>query len=110
MEADEKMEPELNSKEVEIPLCLRCMQPVDPLAHYCPNCGQAVGQLTPYIPYVNIPWETRIWGQMWEQVWSKKTSLAGRLVRLLMIVWNVPVMLLGLIPILWHRFKRERKL
>ena len=79
------------------PVCIRCFHPVDPLSHYCPHCGQASGQLTPYIPYLSIPWETRIWGQVWRQIWSRDVSLPGRVFRLFMVVWNVPVMLIGLL-------------
>lgn len=78
------------------PVCLRCFRPIDPLVHYCPHCGEATGQLTHYIPFVNIPWQTRVWGQVWRQVWSRDVSLAGRAFRLFMVVWNVPVMLIGL--------------
>jgi hypothetical protein len=85
------------------PVCIRCFRPVDPLAHYCPHCGEATGQLTQYLPFVSIPWETRIWGQMWRQIWSRDVSLPGRAFRLFMIVWNVPVMLIGLF------FKSGRK-
>lgn len=79
------------------PVCIRCFQPVDPLAHYCPHCGQATGQLTPYIPFVSIPWEISIWGQIWRQIWSRDVSFAGRVFRLFMVAWNVPVMLIGLL-------------
>ncbi len=95
--------PESDGPEKEAPLCLRCLKPVDPSAHYCPHCGEATGQLTPYIPYVSIPWETRIWGQMWRQVWSRDVPIAGRLFRLFVIVWFVPILLIGLI------FQRRRK-
>jgi hypothetical protein len=86
----------------EVPLCLRCLRPVDPRAHYCPHCGEATGQLTPYIPFVNIPWQVQFWGQAWRQMWSRDVSIPGRLFRLLMIVWNVPIMLIGLIPWFWR--------
>jgi hypothetical protein len=79
------------------PVCLRCFKPVDPLAHYCPHCGEATGQFTHYIPFVNIPWQTRVWGQVWRQIWSRDISLAGRAFRLFMVVWNVPIMLIGLL-------------
>jgi hypothetical protein len=78
------------------PVCLRCFQPIDPLAYYCPHCGEATGQLTHYIPFVNIPWQTRVWGQVWRQIWSRDISLPGRVFRLFMVVWNVPIMLIGL--------------
>jgi hypothetical protein len=86
----------------ETPLCLRCLRPVDPRAYYCPYCGEATGQLTPYLPYLNIPWELGIWGRMWRQVWSRDISIPGRIFRLFMIVWNVPILLIGLVPRLWH--------
>jgi len=88
---------ESDGPEKEVPVCLRCLRPADPSAHYCPHCGEATGQLTPYIPFVSIPWETRIWGQMWRQVWSHDVSIGGRLLRLFMIVWGAPVLLIGLI-------------
>jgi len=82
---------------VETPVCLRCFQPVDPVAHYCPNCGAATGTFTHYLPFVNIRWQASVWGQAWRQMWSRDVSLPGRLFRLFMIVWNVPVMLIGVL-------------
>jgi len=78
-------------------VCIRCFQPVDPLAHYCSHCGEATGRFTHYIPFVNIPWMTRIWGQVWRQIWSRDVSLPGRTFRLFMVVWKAPVMLIGLL-------------
>ena len=72
-------------------------QPVDPRAHYCPNCGAATGQLTHYLPFVNIRWQASVWGQAWRQIWYRDVSIPGRLFRLLMIVWNVPILLIGLL-------------
>jgi hypothetical protein len=94
---------EQQDQERETPLCLRCMQPVDPLSYYCPHCGEATGQLTPYIPYVSIPWETRIWGHMWRQAWSREVSIPGRLFRLLVIILGAPALLLGLLFRPWRK-------
>ena len=80
-----------------IPVCIRCFKPVDPLAHYCPHCGEATGQFTQYLPFESIPWLTRVWGQVWRQIWSCDVSLAGRVFRLFMVVWNVPILLIGLL-------------
>ncbi len=102
----ERSEP--GGTEKEVPVCLRCLEPADPANHYCPHCGEATGQFTHYIPFVNIPWQTRIWGQVWRQMWSGEGSVPGRLFRLFMIVWNVPIMLVGLIPELWGILKREK--
>jgi hypothetical protein len=91
----------------ETPLCLGCLRPVDPRAYYCPYCGEATGQLTPPLPFVNIPWQIRIWGQMWRQMWSREVSLPGRLLRLVMIVWLAPVLLLGGLFRPWRNTTRE---
>ena len=79
------------------PLCTNCMKPVDPRSYYCPHCTEATGQLTQYLPFVNIPWQARTWGRMWRQIWPKEVSIPGRLFRLIMIIWNVPIILIGLL-------------
>ncbi len=89
-------------------MCLRCLRPVDPRAHYCPHCGEATGQLTPLLPFEGIPWQTQIWGRMYRQIWSGHVSIPGRLFRLLMIVWCAPVLLLGLLFRPWDRSRRTR--
>ena len=38
-------------QQKETPLRIKCLRPVDPLNYYCPHCGEATGQLTPYIPF-----------------------------------------------------------
>ena len=103
----EKENNESKEQEKETPLCLNCLQPVDPLQHICPHCGRAVGQLTPIMPYEGIRWQVDIWGKMWNQIWSNETSFAGKLLRLLMIAWSVPIMLIGVIPILWQKNEAE---
>ena len=87
----------------DVPVCLNCMHPVDPLYHYCPNCGFAVGQLTPILPYESLRWQANIWGIMWKQLWSKEVTLVGKLFRLIMIICFVPVILLGIIPRIWKK-------
>ena len=80
------------------PVCLRCCRPIDPLAHYCSYCGEASGKFTTYLPYECIPWEARIYGQMWHQVWSNDVSILGRIFRFLFLVWFCPFILIGLVP------------
>ena len=79
------------------PVCIKCFQPVNPLYNYCPNCGGATGNFTDYLPFVNIRWQASVWGQAWRQVWSPDVSTLGRLFRFIMIVWMVPIMLIGLL-------------
>jgi hypothetical protein len=107
MESEIEGHKDSSRHEQENPLCLNCLQPVNPLHHYCPHCGRAVGQLTPIMPYESIRWQADIWGRMWRQLWSRNVSFVGKLFRLLMIIWNVPVMLVGLIPILWHKLNKD---
>ncbi|MDX1683194.1 MAG: hypothetical protein R3336_08740 [Phycisphaeraceae bacterium] len=103
-------EPEhVESDLEEVPLCLHCLQPVHPIDKICPHCGQAVGQLTPYLPWESIRWEANIWGKMWQQAHDPEQSWASRLFRLLVIVLMVPVLLVGLIPMAWHRHQRGKR-
>jgi hypothetical protein len=97
------MEPE-NVEEIETadeegpagPVCIGCMVPVDPLDYYCPNCGEASGQLTQYIPFLNIRWMARVYGKMWRQLRSRDISILGRFFRVIIIVWCAPIILVGL--------------
>ena len=92
----------------ETPLCLRCLQPVDPLTHYCPHCGEAVGRLTTYIPFVNIRWQANVWGRMWRQLGQRDTTAWGRLIRFLMILVFAPILLVvGLPFVLARRLGRK---
>lgn len=79
------------------PICISCMKPIDPLYYYYPHCGEACGQLTQYLPFLNLRWIASVWGRMWRQIWSRDVSIPGRLFRFIMIIWNVPIMLIGLL-------------
>ncbi len=81
----------------EVPVCLRCFTPFDPLQHFCRHCGETVGQLTPYIPYLNIPFKVSIFSIMWKRVWfDKQTRLLTKIFFLFMIFYFAAVMYLGL--------------
>ena len=96
-------------QEKEIPLCLKCARPVNPMSHYCPHCGEATGQLTPCIPFVNLRMQINFYAQIWHQIWSGKVSFLGCSFRLLMIILFVPIMLLALIPMLWEKLKSHKR-
>ena len=93
----------------EIPLCLKCARPVAPLSHYCPNCGETTGQLTPYIPFVNLRMQVNFWVQSWHQVWSGRISWPGRVFRLLMIILLFPLMILAMPFMLWEKLKAKNR-
>ena len=103
MESENIEERDIAGQEQATPVCIRCLKPVDPLHYYCPHCGEASGQLTQYLPFVNIRWQASVWGRVWRQIWSRDVSIPGRLFRFIMIVWNVPIMLIGLL------FRENRK-
>jgi len=109
MESDQIKHEKPDNSGDGTPVCIRCFQPVDPLAHYCSHCGEATGQFTQYLPFESIPWLTRVWGQVWRQIWSRDVSLPGRAFRLLMVVWNVPVMLIGLLFKLRQEPEQEQR-
>jgi hypothetical protein len=79
------------------PVCIKCFQPVNPLANYCANCGGATGNFTHYLPFTNIRWQASVWGQAWRQIGSRDISMPGRLFRLFMVLWYAPIMLIGLL-------------
>ncbi len=89
------------------PVCVKCFRQIDPLLYYCSNCGEASGQFTQYIPFVNIRWQASVWKRMWRQIWSSNVSIPGRVFRFLMIIWNAPIMLIGLIFQISNLFKRN---
>lgn len=90
------------------PVCLHCLMPFDPFDHYCRHCGEAVGRLTPYIPYVNIRFNYGIFGRLWKAVWGRRSgaSLPARAFYLLLIILCAPVMFLG-VPLLLAEPKED---
>ena len=92
-----------------LPLCPRCLTAYDPMQHYCVKCGEGVGVFTPYIPFVNISYNYSIFGRMWQGLWfGKDVGIGTRLFYGFLIVWFVPIMLIGL-PFVWLGRSREKR-
>ena len=89
------------------PLCPRCLAPVDRLQHYC-KCGEAVGQFTPYIPFVNIRFNYSIFGASWRRLWARGTRFHARLGYFALLVLFTPIMFVG-IPFILRDWWRSRK-
>jgi len=89
------------------PVCIKCFRPVNPLDNYCSNCGGATGNFTHYLPFINIRWQASVWGQAWRQIWYKDVSIAGRLFRFFMIIWNAPFLLIGVLFPSSHESEEE---
>jgi len=97
-----------------VPLCWGCLTPVDPRQHYCHRCGTAVGQLTPNLAFVNIPFGVslvdRLWTRLWFPRWESPSRRAFYLLMLILIglamAGGWPVLFLLSVP-LWWRLKRR---
>lgn len=55
-------------QDEEIPICPHCFTPYHETEHYCKECGEAVGQFTPYVPFVNIPFNYAIFRKIWRKL------------------------------------------
>ena len=92
-----------------VPVCPGCLKPISPMQHYCGECGHCVGRLTPYIAFVNIPFNYSIFRVMWRQVWfQRQLGMAWKMfyVFLMAIVDLAAVMLLVGLPLLaWSKVR-----
>ena len=92
------------------PVCLRCLTPYEPLQHYCDKCGTAVGQFTPYIPFVSIPFSVSLFERLWQRIWdSDSVHISKKVFYWALIVWWAPIMLLGIPFMLWDRRPPSKK-
>jgi len=93
------------------PVCPHCLTPFDPdTQYYCAHCGRGVADVTPYVPFVNIPFNCAIFGSMWRKVWREgNVGFGRRLFCLLLIVIFAPIMLLGLPFIVWEMIRSRRR-
>jgi len=85
------------------PVCPRCLKPCHPLQYYCDNCdsNDAINPLTPYIGFVNIPFNYGIFLTMWRKIWYEKdTPIIKRIFYFFMIGWFAPVLLIVGLPLL----------
>jgi hypothetical protein len=71
-------EPEISRENVnslQSAVCVTCLEPVvSPRQHYCPKCGGITGELTGYIPFVNIQFECSIFDTLWKRLLSEGSS------------------------------------
>ena len=93
----------------DVPLCTRCLQPYDPLAHFCPHCGCTVGQLTPYMPFVSIPFNVDLLSSLWRRIWADDAHPMTRAFCTVLVLLCAPILLIGLPFILVNLVKTGRK-
>jgi len=97
IEEPEDSEPdETRLSDGATPACPHCLAPISPRDDYCSHCGEAVGQLTGIIPFVNICFQTNFYGKLWRKVWSDEgVGILTVAVCLLCIIVLAPVMFVG---------------
>jgi hypothetical protein len=97
-----------------VPLCWGCLTPVDPRQHYCHRCGTAVGQLTPNLAFVNIPFAVSLIDRLWTRLWFPRWESPARRVFYLLVLLMIGLSMMGgwgLILLLstpfWWHFRRR---
>ena len=74
-------------KAIDTSLCVNCLTPVEnPTEHYCPKCGNATGEFTRYIPFVNIRFNYSILGTLWRKLRQRKTPATGKATAAILII------------------------
>ncbi len=92
------------------PCCPHCLAQISPLEDYCSHCGEAVGQLTGVIPFVNIRFQTNFYGKLWRKLWYHEgVGMLTRAICLLCIMLLAPVMFLGLPVVIWDAIQARRR-
>lgn len=89
------------------PLCVKCLAPVDSRDYYCRACGEATGLYTPYVPFVNIPFNYSIYVEMWRRVWRRGgASFLTKIGYLLLTGYMAGIVFLGLPWAIRNRLRR----
>ena len=91
-------EKEISREEVEDlneKVCLNCGAKVEEGQYYCPECNSSTGQYTPYLPFVNIPFNYSMHQTMWRKLKSKDVGLLYKITAILFILLTAPIMIVG---------------
>lgn len=82
--------------QAEVPLCVRCLRPLPENIYYCPHCGHVANTLTPYLPFINIPFYTRFYGDCLKSLKSPASSKGNKTILFVVFVAT----LVGFAPLL----------
>ena len=96
--APDPWEKEISREEVDDldkEVCLNCGVEVKKGQYYCPKCNSPTGQYTPYVPFVNIPFNYSMHQTMWRKLKSKDVSLLYKMTAILIILVTAPIMIAG---------------
>jgi hypothetical protein len=100
-------ETDINAAELDSSTCNRvcdnCLTPVSATdQHYCPVCGNATGDFTRYMPFVNIRFNYSLLATLWLKVRSPEVRLRTKVVAIVVILICAPLMILVGLPILLY--------
>jgi hypothetical protein len=97
----------------DVPCCTGCGRPYRPGQNYCEHCGTGVGQWTPYIPYVNIPFNYRPFGDLWAGLSGREhVGWGRRIFYFLLYLLYAPIILAVACPFViveWWRTRKTRR-
>jgi hypothetical protein len=114
--AEEPGEPEDDELEYlwhgDVPCCTGCGRPYRPGQYYCEHCGTGVGERTPYVPYVNIPFNYGPFVHAWRGLKGLEPASYDQktLYVLLLLLTHWVVFLIGLpfVAAAWWRRRKTR--
>ena len=102
-------DPDESFAEEGQPHCLKCLEPFGPLQDHCLNCGWGVGQLTLFKPFEMIrPAYYFFFGNMWKKAWYEEAPFIVKVLCLLLIGIQVPIMFVGLPFVLFEKPKQDQ--
>ena len=111
---EEPREPEDEELEYlwhgDVPCCTGCGRPYRPGQYYCEHCGAGVGQRTPYVVYVNIPFNYGPFVRVWRGLkGSEPAGLGRKILYLILLTLVSQVLLLIGLPFLVAGWRKKRK-
>jgi len=95
-----------------MPLCPKCLKPVDPKDYYCPYCGsdEPINPLAAYMPFVRLRYMYSVFGAMWRRLWDEKTGFFVSLLFVLLIIVFAPILLIVGTPVVGYKLLKNLKL
>ena len=95
-----------------IPLCPKCLKPVDPQDYYCPHCdsNEPINPLAAYMPFVRIRYMYSVFGTMWRKMWNGETGLFASILFILLIINYAQTLLIIGTPVASYKLLKNAKL